>query len=453
MNKVYIVHCIDSEGPLHESIEATFERIKHIFHLDLEPSKKLLKELQEGKVNLNGIEESVKKVLEPHLLNYNNTWDKVEEMLTDCLSNDFREKYKDSYGNGWIYNWHCVDHVDYEVNPRRRDIGYHNIYDEYKRILKETNSNKDGLHFHYHPHPMIKHAHLCATRWLGPTDKLFQVLTRRIIDRNWFPSVNRPGFQVNRPDSHWFLEQYIPFDYATLAMQPSKEDEQQFDFSAGRSGDWRRAPVTWEPYYPHHDDYQMKGNCRRIICRCLNIGTRAYLLDENEVRRAFNEARNGKGVIMSFANHDFRDIRKDISETYNLIQKVSKEYKDVEFEFCEAVDAMRKSMNLEKKPKCNLELKLEKNSDNAVTLKIKSSEDTFGPQPFLAIKTVTEQYFHDNLDFQKPFRERTYTFDLETLPINAIECIGVATNNSYGITSVSNLDIKSGKVSNFYYNI
>ena len=110
MNKVYIVHCIDSEGPLHESIEATFERIKHIFHLDLEPSKKLLKELQEGKVNLNGIEESVKKVLEPHLLNYNNTWDKVEEMLTDCLSNDFREKYKDSYGNGWIYNWHCVDH-------------------------------------------------------------------------------------------------------------------------------------------------------------------------------------------------------------------------------------------------------------------------------------------------------------------------------------------------------
>ena len=61
MNKVYIVHCIDSEGPLHESIEATFERIKHIFHLDLEPSKKLLKELQEGKVNLNGIEESVKR--------------------------------------------------------------------------------------------------------------------------------------------------------------------------------------------------------------------------------------------------------------------------------------------------------------------------------------------------------------------------------------------------------
>ena len=182
--------------------------------------------------------------LNPNLLNYNNTWDKVEEMLIDCLSSNFRNKFKDSKGNGWIYNWHCVDHVDYDLNPRRRDMGYHNIFDEYKRILKENDSLSDGLHFHYHPHPIIKHAHLCATRWLGPTDKLFQVLSRRILDRNWFPSVNRPGFQVNRPDSHWFLEQYIPFDYATLAMEPTEEDNKQFDFSAGRSGDWRRAPIT-----------------------------------------------------------------------------------------------------------------------------------------------------------------------------------------------------------------
>ena len=60
-------------------------------------------------------------------------------------------------------------------------------------------------------HPIQKFAHLCATRWLGPTDKIFQILSRRIIDRSWFPAVNRPGFQVCRPDSHWFLEQFIPF--------------------------------------------------------------------------------------------------------------------------------------------------------------------------------------------------------------------------------------------------
>lgn len=40
---IYVVHCIDTEGPLHESLEATFERLKHIYHIDLEPSQENLK--------------------------------------------------------------------------------------------------------------------------------------------------------------------------------------------------------------------------------------------------------------------------------------------------------------------------------------------------------------------------------------------------------------------------
>lgn len=33
-NIVYVVHCVDTEGPLYESIEVTFELIKNIFNLD-----------------------------------------------------------------------------------------------------------------------------------------------------------------------------------------------------------------------------------------------------------------------------------------------------------------------------------------------------------------------------------------------------------------------------------
>ena len=32
---VYVVHCIDTEGPLYESIEVTFQRLKEIFGLTL----------------------------------------------------------------------------------------------------------------------------------------------------------------------------------------------------------------------------------------------------------------------------------------------------------------------------------------------------------------------------------------------------------------------------------
>ena len=45
---VYIVHCIDTEGPLYESVDVTFERLRSIFHLDLEPSADLLRRLQAG---------------------------------------------------------------------------------------------------------------------------------------------------------------------------------------------------------------------------------------------------------------------------------------------------------------------------------------------------------------------------------------------------------------------
>ena len=49
MEKIlHVVHCVDTEGPLNETLEATFERLKHIYHIDLEPSEGTLKKLQNG---------------------------------------------------------------------------------------------------------------------------------------------------------------------------------------------------------------------------------------------------------------------------------------------------------------------------------------------------------------------------------------------------------------------
>ena len=89
---VYIVHCIDTEGPLHESLTATFERLRDIFHLDLEPSAATLQSLQEGTYSLKGLEAAVQRVVDPHLLAYNDTWDKVDAMLSRIMDEGFRKK-------------------------------------------------------------------------------------------------------------------------------------------------------------------------------------------------------------------------------------------------------------------------------------------------------------------------------------------------------------------------
>lgn len=450
---VYVVHCIDTEGPLHESTEATFERLKEIFHIDLSPSIALLQRLQKGEENLDGLEAAVKKVVDPHLLSYRDTWDKVDEMLADAMSERFRKKIPDSAGGGWVYNWFCVDHVDYEINPRRRDIGYHNIFDHYRGAVRDHASPQDGIHLHFHPQPFRREAHRCATHWWASSNSLFQVLSRRVIDRQWFPAAHRPGFHVIRPDSHWFLEQFVPFCFSNQAVVPTKDDTAQFGLTDGRYGDWRRAPLTWSPYHPSHDDYQIPGACRRWIARCLNIGTRYRLLAEGDVRQAFNEARDGKPVVLAVTNHDFRDMRPDVDETRALLQKVARDFPDVPFLFSEAVGAMRSALRLPSQQPCELELEITEVNASTHVLTVQSTTPTFGPQPWLALKTEAGSYHYDNFDIDTPFHRWKYVFDEDTFPLKAVKNVGVAANNAFGITTVKVVDPRSGTITTKIWNV
>lgn len=449
---VHVVHCIDTEGPLHESVEATFKRLKSIFNLDLEPSASLLLRLQRGELDLGGLEAAVRKVVDPNLLAYNDTWCKVDAMLEECTSAKFRNRLRDSFGGGWVYNWFCVDHVDYENNPRRRDLGYHNVFDHYRSLIRDTDSGQDGLHFHYHPHAFSKQANHCATHWWASSDSLFQSISRRVIDRQWFPAAHRPGFHVIRPDSHWFLEQFIPFDYASQAMVPTETDSAQRSLMGGRLGDWRRAPINWQPYHPAVDDYQVPGGCRRWVARCLNVGTRYRLLEENDLRQAFDEARQGRPVVLSFTNHDFRDMRPDVDEVRRLLSRVAADYPEVPFRFCDALEAMRGALGLTPEPACELDLTLSAVGDSTHVLEVVSRTPTFGPQPWLALKTTAGTYHYDNFDIDTPFHRWQYVFDEETFPLGALSTIGVAANNAFGTTTVALLDAATGKVSRQHWN-
>jgi hypothetical protein len=432
---LYVVHCIDTEGPLYESLEATFERLESITGIALAPTIDNLQRVRRKELDLRGREEVAALIVSEQLLSYNDTWDKVDAMLRKMMHPAYRNRFVDSVGQGWVYSWFLVDHVGYETNPRRRDIGYHNVFDHYLAMIQETGSSQDDVQFHFHPMSTYREAHVCATSYLR-SPHLLETLARRVVDRQWFPSCFRPGFHAERPDAHWFLEQWIPFDFANQAT--ASDVTLQHDVAAGRLGDWRRAPSDWSPYHPDHDDYQVPGRCRRTIFRCLNVGTRFRLLDADEVDRAFARAQGGQPTVLAFTNHDFRDMHPDVERTHAMLSDASRRYPEVEWRHARALDAARSALGRSSEPPLRLSVELRR-SGEATRLHIEANHDTFGPQPFLAVKTHDKRYLSDNLEIHQPKRVWSYTFDADTVPLRAVERIGVACNDLHGSTHVVNL--------------
>ena len=64
-NILYVVICIDTEGPLTESLKATFERINYRFNLSLKPSISTLRKFQKGEIAYKKFGDELKDFVNP----------------------------------------------------------------------------------------------------------------------------------------------------------------------------------------------------------------------------------------------------------------------------------------------------------------------------------------------------------------------------------------------------
>ena len=433
---VYIVHAVDTEGPLYESLDAKFERLEELFGVkDVARTEENFCRLQNGKIDLGGREKDVMAVFSGHLMNYNDSWDKIDTMLAKLMSENFRRKMTDSFGGGWVFSWHCMDHVGFEENPRRRDLGYHKIFDHYRDVLKKHPDTGDDIQWHYHPVSLNRQAHRSATSYFQNTE-FFHILCRKVIEREWFPSVFRAGFHVERPDSHFFLEQWIPFDLSNLSAGKDRAEGRTIDLKNGRGGDWRLAPNDWSVYHPSHDNYQLPGNCRRWIGRVQNVMARYASIDQAEMDKAFARADSGKPTLVGVTGHDFRDLAVEVDYVRDLIKKAAGRYPKVEFQFSTGLEAFRNviwpgGMGAEA---LDLDVSFYPAvKGDAAFIDVKTKAGTvFGPQPFLAVKTRDGRFIHDNFDFSLEPDRWSYAFYENTLPVEDVEAVGVAANDQFG---------------------
>lgn len=442
---VHIVHHVDTEGPMHEPLDELFERIENTlgYPLDLDPNTDNLKKLQSPEFTFRNKETDVllKKLVDPGLISFKKDWKEVEEMLDRILTTDYRNRFRDSFGNGWKYNWHLLDHVGFETNPRFRLLGFSTIFKLYRDKLNSLNISEDSLQWHFHPVPFNKAAHTSAISYMNSAGVLQEVMCRRLIDYNWFPVVNRAGFHTVRPDSNWWLEQWIPFDASNQAMTDNNSGFN--DNINGRFGDWRGAPDDWSLYHPDWSDWRKQGNMKRTISRCLNLNTRFRNIDKNELRRAFRLAQSGgKDVYVGITNHDFREMSVEMEDFYDLLKQVAGEFTDVSYAFSDSINAFRKCIGYSEdeihRNKLDFEITLVEN-----TLKVQVKNGSlFGPQPFIGILTLDGKYITDNFNFGEiGSKAYYYTFDFLTLPLENIKSIAVASNDIYGNTCIKRIDL------------
>ncbi len=137
---LYVVHCIDAEGPLHGSLAATFERPEQIVRRRLEPSGANLGRIQRCELDLGDMR---------HRCLGHLTAAACLQRLVGCHARrdpdqDYRERHADADGHGWVCSWFVVDDVGYSDDPRLGDIGYHNLFDHYRSLLRETGSARDA---------------------------------------------------------------------------------------------------------------------------------------------------------------------------------------------------------------------------------------------------------------------------------------------------------------------
>lgn len=414
---VYIVHAVDVEGPMTEILEATFERMRaYGLPETIAVSNENLQKIQDG--SLSGIPDSLatrlKQVFNRHSLGYLNDWGEIDTALAHAMSDEFRQKHCSKDGEPYLFSWFIYDHHEgFTNNPRYHDVGTHRIFDHYMDGLLKKNSFDDGIYWHYHHPAPSGDALESGTCWSNNAVHE-EIIAKRIIDRQWYFSCFRAGLHIERNDmSHW-LEMFVPFDFS------ARYSDNENAYTPGGDFDWRGCPDRWGAWHPDWYDYRLEGGMKRHLFRCTDLWTYLTRLQESEVDEAFEQARKFGSSVLTYYNHDFRDMKTEIEEGYEVIKRVADRYPDVNWKFANALQAARAHLGLG-----NMPVKLTGHIENGL-LEVTSDSNIFGPQPFLALKE-DGRYFRDNFTSEGNNRW-SYRFRNPT----KVEAVGIAANNSDG---------------------
>lgn len=432
---LYIVHAVDTEGPLRQSDKATLLRINELFGTSFDTNAhprqlaEIIAKVLAKAIDLSGREEEVSHFVSTTQFLFSKK--DYAAAIDEVTCPEFRTTHADPQGGPYRFSWFILDNVATLMNPRRRLFGYGQVYVNLVEALNPEYPDLDGRYLHYHQmakdqHPFTKETNFHAS------DEYNQILCRNIIEHRQFPAAYRAGYCLERWCANLWLENWIPFDFSNHA--PS------FDFPVERRvGEeldfWLRAPNDWSHYHPDSHDYEKPGNLRRTIFRSLCYRTRLYVLEQSDVEQAFARAASGQPTVLSTFSHDFRRLQPEADGFYEMVRQAADKYPEVKWHNATSVEAACGVLGYEKQ--APLELKVWVDGGMVWA---SSNHDVFGSEPFLALKTVDHRFFHQN--FVK-VEDNLWAYHLR-YP-QTIDMIGIGSCDKTGSMATAVIRQKNGK--------
>ncbi|MFY9461870.1 MAG: hypothetical protein WAP51_01565 [Candidatus Sungiibacteriota bacterium] len=302
-------------------------------------------------------------------------WDALGEAMR-MLTTETRVRFRDSFGSPLKYSWDILDWTgyssdDHEFRRRGHDNRLHGVWNFYRSTIltdAELQKTGDGIYWHYH-HPPKDGSWGWNDDWNDSAWHEY-IIAKRMLDFRFFPAVYRAGKYVENNASSRWLERWIPFDFSSIS--PAKRE----------FCDWSRAPADWSPYHPSVDDYQRPGTMKRLIARSLPVAAKggSGTLQEEEVEKAFREAKEKGMALFSFHSHDYyKSIHSDFAAACGMVEKMSRAFR-IPWKFSNALEAIR---HYAEPVSGDFFLRLER---DGAEVRITSSHAIFGEMPFVALE-------------------------------------------------------------------
>ncbi len=305
------------------------------------------------------------------------SWEQVDTAMDKLFDPAFRARHPDPGGGELRIGWFFLTWSGFTSNPRQRAFGYHAVRDHYlarwgSRIAEC--GDEEGWHYH---HPAASGV---GNEWgldwaLG--DEHDRILSRGLLERDWFPACYRAGGTIMDPLSSRWVDSWFPFDYSNRAP-----------LSLPGLVDWSSGVAEWSLYHPDPEDFRLPGAGRRRMARTLDLVTDVHALSAADVEAAFKQAAAGEPAILSCFDHDYRDIAGRIDAFRALVHDVAADFPGVPWSYAPPIEAARRALGAPPQPRLELE------AAAAGGVHLWSSEPLFQSLPWLAVRTPDGEVSH-----------------------------------------------------------